>query len=276
LLDLARRDAQGLGLQDGDLVQVVSPFGTAYAKLRISDGQRPGEAFLPMHWSGFFAARAAAGPVCNPATDALSGQPELKHVPVRVTKVTLRWAGLLLTKRDIRPTGLLYWSRARVSGGWAYELAGAEPPSEGVMLARALLPTAARETLIDYADRRAETWRAACLDAEGRLAEALLVAPPGRLPDRAWLLSLLADGEVLTLPHRRALLSGRAPIAQPDEGRIVCACMGVGANKIAAAVGAGAVSVEAVGQATRAGTNCGSCRSEIRELIHAQRLHAAE
>lgn len=144
------------------------------------------------------------------------------------------------------------------------------------MLARALLPTAARETLIDYADKRAETWRAAALDSEGRLAEALLVAPPGQLPDRAWLLSLLAGGAVLTPLDRRALLSGRAPVSQPDKGRIVCACMGVGANDIVKAVGAGAVTVEAVGQATKAGTNCGSCRSEIRELIHAQRLHAAE
>ena len=52
--------------------------------------------------------------------------------------------------------------------------------------------------------------------------------------------------------------------------------MGVGLNDIAAAVRAGASTVEAIGQLTRAGTNCGSCRSEIRELLHAQRLHAAE
>ncbi|WP_425414932.1 (2Fe-2S)-binding protein [Rubellimicrobium mesophilum] len=31
-----------------------------------------------------------------------------------------------------------------------------------------------------------------------------------------------------------------------------------------------------MGQLTKAGTNCGSCRSEIRELIQAQRIHAAE
>ena len=276
VLDLARREAQALGLQDGDLVQIESPHGQALAKLRISDAQRPGEAFLPMHWSGLFAARASSGPVSNPATDALSGQPELKHVPVRISKAAVRWTGLLLTRRDIRPTGLLHWSRARVAGGWAYELTGAEPPKEGVLLARALLPLAARDTLIDYADKRAETWRAASLEAGGTLAEALLVAPPGKLPDRAWLLSLLASGDPLTPLDRRALLSGRAPTPQPDKGRIVCACMNVGLHEIAAAARAGATTVEAIGLATKAGTNCGSCRSEIRELLHAQRLHAAE
>ncbi|MBP1804883.1 molybdopterin-dependent oxidoreductase [Rubellimicrobium aerolatum] len=276
VLDLARREAQALALQDGDLVQIDSPHGQALARLRISDALRPGEAFLPMHWSGLYAARASSGPVSNPATDAHSGQPELKHVPIRVTRATVRWSGLLLTKRDLRPTGLLHWSRAPVPGGWAYELAGAEPPAEGTLLARALLPAAIRDTLIDYADKRAGTWRAAALDAGGRLTEALLVAPPGRLPDRAWLLSLLADGQPLAPADRRALLSGRAPTPLPDKGRIVCACMNVGLNDIASAVRAGATTVEAIGQLTRAGTNCGSCRSEIRELIHAQRLLAAE
>lgn len=276
VLDLARREAQALGLRDGDLVQIESPLGQALAKLRISDAQRPGEAFLPMHWSGLFAARASAATLSNPATDALSGQPELKHVPVRVTLAPTRWVGLLLTRRDIRPTGLLHWSRARVPGGWAYELTGAEPPKEGVLLARARLPAFARDTLIDYADKRAETWRAASLAEDGSLAEALLVAPPGKLPDRGWLLSLLASGAPLTPLDRRALLSGRAPTPQPDKGRIVCACMGVGTADIAAAARAGATTVEAVGQITRAGTNCGSCRSEIRELLHAHRLHAAE
>ena len=48
------------------------------------------------------------------------------------------------------------------------------------------------------------------------------------------------------------------------------------AGAFAAAARAGATTVEAIGQQTRAGTNCGSCRSEIRELLHVQRLHAAE
>ena len=144
------------------------------------------------------------------------------------------------------------------------------------MLARALLPPATRDALIDYADKRAGTWRAASLGPDGTLAEALLVAPPGRLPDRAWLLSLLAAGGPLTPSDRRALLSGRAPVPMPDRGRIVCACMGVGLNEITNAVRNGVTTVEAIGAATKAGTNCGSCRSEIRELIHAQRLLAAE
>ncbi|TIT39998.1 MAG: hypothetical protein E5W76_17825, partial [Mesorhizobium sp.] len=40
--------------------------------------------------------------------------------------------------------------------------------------------------------------------------------------------------------------------------------------------GAGCGTVEAIGEATRAGTNCGSCRAEIRAIIAAGRVQAAE
>jgi assimilatory nitrate reductase catalytic subunit len=55
----------------------------------------------------------------------------------------------------------------------------------------------------------------------------------------------------------------------------VCACLGVGANRIDAAIAAGAATAEAVGAATGAGTNCGSCRTDLRRMIHARRMQEA-
>jgi assimilatory nitrate reductase catalytic subunit len=43
----------------------------------------------------------------------------------------------------------------------------------------------------------------------------------------------------------------------------------VGAKTIAAAIDGGACTVDAVGAATGAGTNCGSCRPEIARLLAA-------
>jgi assimilatory nitrate reductase catalytic subunit len=60
----------------------------------------------------------------------------------------------------------------------------------------------------------------------------------------------------------------------PAVGRIVCSCFNVGVDQLAAAVAGGCRSVEAVGAALRAGTNCGSCRSEIRTIIDAGRIQA--
>jgi assimilatory nitrate reductase catalytic subunit len=50
----------------------------------------------------------------------------------------------------------------------------------------------------------------------------------------------------------------------------------VGANQIAQAVRGGSSTVEAIGQTLQAGTNCGSCRAEIKILIDAHRARAAE
>ena len=55
----------------------------------------------------------------------------------------------------------------------------------------------------------------------------------------------------------------------------MCACFGVSCNAIETAIGRGATSLDAVGAATRAGTNCGSCRPEIRLLLRSARVKKA-
>jgi NAD(P)H-nitrite reductase large subunit len=52
-----------------------------------------------------------------------------------------------------------------------------------------------------------------------------------------------------------------------DLTETICFCGDVTAQKIKEAVEAGAVTVEAVGKATGAGTHCGGCQDKIAELI---------
>jgi assimilatory nitrate reductase catalytic subunit len=229
-----------------------------------------------MHWSGNFAALSAAGALATPITDPFSGQPELKHVPVRVTREAIAWAGVLITRRDLKPTGFVHWSRCAIAGGWIYELCGTEMPDQGVLLARKFLDGYRRDQLLEYTDRRGLTYRAAAIDEHGAMTEALLVAPPGQLPARDWLISLLASRQPLSMADRKALLSGRSPMPLPSPGRIVCACLNVGVNQLAAAIAAGCSTVELIGNRLGAGTNCGSCRSEIRTIIDAARIQTAE
>ncbi|MBX9462717.1 MAG: nitrate reductase [Aquamicrobium sp.] len=275
-LEVAPLDAHRRGLRDGDLAHISSRYGFARARVAVSDNQKPGTAFLPMHWSGHFAANAGAGSLATPLTDPFSGQPELKNVPVRIEREAIAWAGVLMTRRELRPTGFVHWTRYPVDGGWVYELCGTETPDQGILLSRRLLDAFPRDQLMEYTDRRGLTYRAAALDAAGALAEALLVAPPGQLPPRDWLVSLLGSRDPLAAAQRMALLSGRSPVPMPTVGRIVCSCFNVGEHQIAAAAARGAVSVEEIGRQLRAGTNCGSCRSEIRKLLNEYRLQAAE
>ncbi|HEV2503593.1 MAG TPA: molybdopterin-dependent oxidoreductase [Mesorhizobium sp.] len=267
MLDLNPLDAEANGLAEGDLAHLSTRYGSARARVRITDAQRAGQAFLPMHWSGHFAASAGAGALATPITDPHSGQPELKNVPLRIVREEIAWAGVLMTRRNLRPTGFVHWSRQAVASGWVYELAGTETPDQGILLARELLATP--DNLAEYRDRKGLTYRAAAVDENGALAEALMVAPKGQLPARDWLVSLLGSRAPLTLADRQALLSGRAPAAVPFTGRIVCSCFNVGVNQLADAVSAGCRSLEAIGRELGAGTNCGSCRSEIRSIIGA-------
>jgi len=62
-------------------------------------------------------------------------------------------------------------------------------------------------------------------------------------------------------------LAGRMRQDQPDPGVVVCACFNVGRNTLQAAIDAGAFSVQALGEVTCAGTNCGSCKPELADLI---------
>jgi assimilatory nitrate reductase catalytic subunit len=275
-VDVNPADAQTYHLKDGDLAHLSTRFGFVRAKVRVTEAQRRGQVFMPMHWSGHFAAKAAAGLLSSPVTDPHSGQPELKHVPARIVRENTGWAGVLITRRDLRPTGFVHWSRHAVEGGWVYELTGTEPPDQGVLLARKLLGVERRDQLLEYTDRRGLAYRAAAIDDAGAMAEALLVAAPDQLPARDWLVSLLATRQPLSTADRHALLSGRSPVPMPAIGRVVCACFHVGANQLASAVAAGCDSLEAIGSTLRAGTNCGSCRSEIRAIIDARQVQAPE
>jgi assimilatory nitrate reductase catalytic subunit len=108
-----------------------------------------------------------------------------------------------------------------------------------------------------------------------RLDCALYLSPDPVLAARQWVVEQLA--EIHDAPLARArLLSGRPGADQPDPGALVCSCFGVGANQIADAVVGGCASVADIGDVLRAGTNCGSCRTEIGRIVDAHRLAAAE
>ena len=97
----------------------------------------------------------------------------------------------------------------------------------------------------------------------------LFIAPTHELPARAWLQALFAKDSV-SPEERLGLLSGRTPAGTQAEGAIVCACFGVGRDRLTAAIQRERLStVDAIGAKLRAGTNCGSCIPELKALIAA-------
>jgi assimilatory nitrate reductase catalytic subunit len=104
---------------------------------------------------------------------------------------------------------------------------------------------------------------------DGRLVAALFRTERGMLPKREWLVEQL--GQAATA----ALLAGAPPGAREDRGPIICLCFDVGLKTIVAAIGSQQLTtVEAVGAALSAGTNCGSCRPSIRRILEENRSAA--
>jgi assimilatory nitrate reductase catalytic subunit len=112
-------------------------------------------------------------------------------------------------------------------------------------------------------DARRGVIRAVALSA-GRIDAALFIARDTSLPSRDWLISQLDAPQASTME----LLAGRPAVAAPDRGPIICVCFDVGLKTIIDAIASQRLtSVEAVGAALAAGTNCGSCRPAIARLV---------
>jgi assimilatory nitrate reductase catalytic subunit len=227
--------------------------------------------FMPIHWSGQFAQLARVDAVVNPVVDALSGEPEFKHTPVRLEPVAVEWQGFLLSRRRVATPAASWWAFSPGDGVQRLEFAGSGALRPDAAWLRAVLPEAARAEWIEFEDAAAGNYRAALVE-DGRLLACLMLAGRGALPTRSWLATLFAKQQ-LDVADRRSLLLGARSDA-PDPGATVCACFGVGANTIGAAVRGGCATVEAVGAQLKAGTNCGSCRPEIRRLIAAAAVAA--
>jgi assimilatory nitrate reductase catalytic subunit len=271
LLDIHPADAGPLDLGDGALARVESRHGATVMRARHSAELRPGEVFAPMHWSDKFASCGPIDRLVGAAADPVSGQPELKATPVTVTPLPTRWRGFLLRRSALTPVGEFYWSRIPLAAGHAYELAGwLELPreAEAELWVMGLLRAGEGAELIVYADQGRGALRYASL-VDSRLDACLFLAREGAmLPARGELEDML--GGAVEQRSRLGLVSGLplSAAARLDPGPIVCACFAVGLKTLRQAIAEQRLdNVAAIGEALRAGTNCGSCRPELGALL---------
>jgi NAD(P)H-nitrite reductase large subunit len=109
---------------------------------------------------------------------------------------------------------------------------------------------------------------------DGRLAGAILLGTPDvggtlqRLFKNGDLLPSAAL-DLLTGGARDALLGGGADLAALPDDTQICNCHGVNKGRIMEAVACGHKTVSALGEATRAGTGCGTCQPLLAQLAGA-------
>jgi assimilatory nitrate reductase catalytic subunit len=264
-IELHQMDATARDLADGDIAEVTSAWGRASLRVHVTDALRPGDAFAVMHWTAQGSRAGRINAAVNPAVDPISGQPELKHTPVEIRRLPILWHGTILARRPVMLPEVSYWARIRGAGYHAWLLAGEQP----LETARRALSAAVRATN-PGPWLEAEDGIGAVL-SDGRLEAVLALGETHNEALRDRLAPFMAMGR-LGVEQRNLLLHGGDAA---DRGGEICACFGVSCAAVAMAIADGAASLDAVGAVTRAGTNCGSCRPEIRALVRAARPRKA-
>ncbi len=267
-------DARQCGVHAAELAEITSPHGTLVARVMTTARQQAGSVFVPMHWTDQFASCARVDALVRADVDPISGQPGLKQSLVAVAPYRVERYGLAVMRARPQTEDLDYWALARVPQGWRLEFALTCAADDPAALLATMGADIAGGEVLAYADARSGRHRAAVFTGAS-LAAAVFVAPEPVAVSRGWAAELLQQDH----DDRLQVLAGRGGAGVADRGPIVCSCFDVGRKTIADAAMRGCRTVAAIGEMLSAGTNCGSCRSEIatilKEIAHAAPLKKA-
>jgi assimilatory nitrate reductase catalytic subunit len=266
-VEIHPEDARAAGLANGGLARISTAHGACTMKVVVDDGQQPGSLFVPIHWSDETASCARVGDLVAPHTDPHSGQPEAKATPAAIAPVSMSLRGFMRTRHALAFPQGTWWARAAVADGIEYRLATSLGPLHWHDFAHRAFSDRAR-----LADRLADGTYSAGAFIDGELYGCLCLGPADKPLQFAELSAGDGLGDTGSMSARR--LDDSIRIAEP----VVCACFGVKLDAVRKAVASGEASTLAqIGRKLRAGTNCGSCLSELKRLIviARRRGHAA-
>ena len=138
-------DAAELAITAGGIARVSTPQGDSIYRVELNQGQRRGEAFVPIHWTDHNASGGRTGLLPRPLVDPHSGQPGFKSTPARIEPVSTAWRGFLLLNRDLETIPRCLWAvRVATRGGTFTPSATSAPPVMATARARRLLLISAR------------------------------------------------------------------------------------------------------------------------------------
>lgn len=257
-------DAEQLGVQDAELIQITKAEHTVVLRALINKDQSQGHIFVPFHWNDQWASAARINSLVASNVDPFSGQPALKSGRVTISRAHMPYHGFVVSRNKPSVTGLDYWALAKAREGWRLEFALKQRPDDIDVWMNQFASGAEPAQAYDF---QRENWRRA--EFKQQQLQSLAYFSKGLVSvSRSWATQLLS--ETFDAPcSRYQVLAGFPGAGAVDKGAIICACMNVGLNELTTSVLSGHLNVNAVGEDTGAGTGCGSCRIDIRKLIEA-------
>ena len=258
-IELNPVDGSRLGVTDGDLLKLTNKNGEVCLSVAITEDVVPGEAFVPIHWSSSNSSSATVNRLYAGITDPFSGQPESKYVVASAQSVQpKRWGLLQLHNLDAKTpwaldTQPMYWVRSLAGAGCSYEMASdtdqLEPWAE----------LGSDCDVLEFCDESNDSKR-------------WLGRRDGELIWRMWT-APTRDGlpapEALAESGESACWTDLSLAGQGarDTSPVICVCYEVRRGAIEVAIDAGCADEESLGAQLKCGTNCGSCRPELRRLV---------
>ena len=258
-------DAERANIETGQLIRVFNPRGEILVRAVITDDQRQGEIFVPMHWTSRYASAGRMGSLIGKHRDPVSGQPELKFTGVDMAPVEVAWQGLLLCRTDPGAPPCRYWAYGPAGDSHGFELADTCSTEALLEWVQNLVELHPDDQWVRIGDPAQSHFRL-LLIREQRLELVLMLHQHTIDYSRQWLLDQFSQ-ERLSDADRMALIAGQPGGAYDNPGNIICSCFSVGDKAIRAAIDAGCNSAEALGETLKCGTNCGSCIPELTALV---------
>ena len=267
-LSLSEFDANARNIQTDDLVTVKSSIGEIVVPVFIDNTLTKGQSFLPIHWSHQFASNAVVSSLYNGCVDTLSGQPEMKHVGVAVNR------NHYAQHIEIYCSNQHHFDNQLLNNYFQYWLSNNQQQAQYIQLATTdIIPnilailqtiTGIKGEWLSVKDEQGQVNQIVCVDNK-KLA---LLACSQHQPfsqARPWIKSLF-QSTALTFEELQSLLNNQSTDAVVDS-RKICSCFNVYEIEIIEAITQGANSIDSLGKRLKCGTNCGTCKAELRSLI---------
>lgn len=267
------KDAESKMIAQASIVDVESTLGSIRVRALLTDRVQQGSVFVPLHWTDQYTANGRVDKLIPPIIDPFSGQPAYKNSGVSIRSFPVKIYGFAICRELPETINAPYWAKAKCAGGWRIEFAFAKKQNIADLISN-ILGLKKDDASISLNDDASQLKRFAWFNGS-TLEAAIFTGPEPVEVSRSWAVDLLAK------PHdepqeRFRIIAARPSQNVPDRGAIVCSCFSVGANEIIDAVKAGNITVQAIGKCLNAGTNCGSCKSEISQIISENQILAAE
>lgn len=278
-------DAKMLGVAANDYVSLSSKVSgeiPCIFPVQIDKRQRRGDVFVPIHWSGEWGSHSKLAKLYAPATDLISGQPELKHGAVSITPQAFSSYGnfyfsdevqapndaidIVNVLDDVLENNSGYWAKQLMENGLGVSIASQFSPE---ILMKRLLEVLPKEWIF-YQHKSANSDVLICT-YEGSfcfmafLGEQSPSTKPKYDVPNGWVDSGLKQAFA---PEKLANFLRCEVDEEFLNGPVVCSCFSVREKTINQAIAAGCSSVSELGDTLKCGTNCGSCKPALATLLN--------